>query len=158
MIEHKNILQITDQLRLIKVQKKDYQIAEPWYANKNILWYSENRVVPYSLEEITHMYDFLSKNDALYFIEILESKWKPIGDITLSDKRLPMVLIPAYQGKGLGTQILKFMLVHAKSIGYERIKLSGIYTYNDRSINTYKKVGFKESNRDEHKIYMEIIL
>lgn len=158
MVEHQEVLQITSQLRLRKVQNKDYEVAVSWYANKSILWYSENRIKPYSMKEITKMYDFLSENDVLYFIEIFEGNWNPIGDITLSDKRLPMILIPSYQGKGIGTQVLKFMLIHAKSMGYESIKLSGIYTYNDRSINTYKKIGFKESNRDEQKIYMGIIL
>jgi len=155
---HHSILEISDTLRLRPVHKSDYKTAVEWYSNENILWYSENRKEPYNMNEITKMYDYLSKNDVLYFIEIFDSYWKPIGDVTLSRDRMPMVICPSYQGKGIGSQVLKFLLNHAKTIGYECIKLSGIYLYNDKSLATYKKQGFIETHRDEQKIYLEKVL
>ena len=155
---HHSILEISDTLRLRQVEKSDYKTAIKWYSNENILWYSENRKEPYSMAEITNMYEYLSKNDTLYFIEIFESYWKPIGDVTLSSDRMPMIIWPEYQGKGIGSQVLSFLLDHARTLGYDRIKLSGIYLYNHNSLATYKKQGFIETHRDKQKIYMEKIL
>jgi GNAT superfamily N-acetyltransferase len=71
---------------------------------------------------------------------------------------MPMVIIPEYQGKGIGYRVIMTLLNRAKLQGIKHIKLSGIYTFNEKSFNLYSKCGFIETNRDENKIYMEIKL
>jgi RimJ/RimL family protein N-acetyltransferase len=62
---------------------------------------------------------------------------------------LGMGLIKDFRGKGLGTQLLKKALTHAKNIGLEKIELS-VYTENNAAIKLYKKCGFKEIGIVKH--------
>lgn len=81
-------------LRLKVYEKEKWNVAIPWYQNKKILYYSEGvNAKPYDMEVINRMYNYLSGIGELYFIEIFEDGiWKPIGDVTLSEKNMPIVI------------------------------------------------------------------
>ena len=157
-IHDQNIIEIDNTLRLRKLTLSDYKYAMIWYSTDNILKYSESRTKPYDIEDIKRMYSYLSGIGELYVIEAYKHTWSPIGDVTLSTQCMPMVIIPEYQGKGIGYRVIMTLLNRAKLQGIKHIKLSGIYTFNEKSFNLYSKCGFIETNRDENKIYMEIKL
>lgn len=54
---------------------------------------------------------------------------------------LGMGLLPEYRGKGIGADLLKKCLMHAKSRGLEIVQLD-VYTSNKGAIHLYKKLGF----------------
>lgn len=56
---------------------------------------------------------------------------------------LGMGLIPEFRGLGLGSQLLSFVIDHAKKIGLEKIELQ-VYTSNVAAIALYKKFGFEQ--------------
>ena len=155
---HDQSIIVSSDLRLRPLTEEDYQLALEWYSNDNILWYSENRKEPYKLEDIQRMYQYLNKKGQVYVIEYKEDQWEPIGDVTLAEDTMPMVIIPKYQGKGIGSIIIKRLIDEAKRLGYKKLALSGIYLYNIPSQKMYGKCGFREVRRDDKKIYMEIEL
>lgn len=152
------IIKISSKLRLRPLVDADYDLALIWYSNENILWYSENRNKPYEKKDIENMYRFLRQKGLVYVIEYKEENWTGIGDVTLSENTMPMILMPEYQGLGIGYQVIMTLLDKGKKMGYEKIALSGIYLYNERSLAMYKKCGFKETHRDDKKIYLEKML
>ena len=56
---------------------------------------------------------------------------------------LGMGLLPEFRGQGLGTQLLKSTLSHAKAFGLEKVELN-VYTSNLAAIKLYKKIGFTQ--------------
>lgn len=56
---------------------------------------------------------------------------------------LGMGILPAYRGKGLGTQLLSEILKLAKKRGLEKVELE-VYGSNASAIALYKKAGFFE--------------
>lgn len=155
------IISIDDNLRLRNPQKSQWEKALPWYTNPKVLYYSEGITEGvYDMNVINRMYEFLSNIGELYFIEILEdNQWKPIGDATLSEKNMPIVIgDESYWGKGFGSKIIKVLIERAKFIGLSKITIPAIYVYNERSQNLFKSMGFKEiSSNDKEKTY-ELLL
>lgn len=150
------MIKIRDDLRLRPISQEDYVIALPWYKNKLILKYSENvSDYTYDLKIITRMYDHLNKLGQVFFIEVFEEDWKPIGDVTLSSETMPIVIDPSYWGKGIGKQVITALLNYGVSNDMHHFKLKGIYSFNHRSINLYKSCGFTITAEDESSVYME---
>lgn len=150
------IYTINDHLRLRKVVRSDYKSALRWYADPKILHFSEGRNRPYNLTDLTRMYDYLEKVGTVFFIEYFEEFWKPIGDVTLSEIMMPIVIESLYTNKGIGKEVILYLLDLAKEKGYKQISLKGIYLYNDVSQKLFKSCGFFETKRDEKYVYLEI--
>lgn len=156
-----NIVNIDEKLRLRKAYEKEWKYALPWYQDLEVLYYSEGVTEKtYDIEIINRMYNYLSNIGELYFIEVLQEKlWTPIGDVTLSDKMMPIVIgNKKYWGKGIGKEVLKKLIERAKIIGFSSIKLKGIYKYNKRSKNLFTSVGFYKVLEDEKEEYYELKL
>lgn len=62
---------------------------------------------------------------------------------------LGMGIISGYRGRGLGTQLLKAALEHAKKIGLEKVELT-VYTDNAGAIALYRKLGFEDEGLIKH--------
>ncbi|GAA0115383.1 GNAT family N-acetyltransferase [Clostridium senegalense] len=144
-IKQPKTIYINDRLKLTKVTKDRYKLALPWYSNPEILYYSEGRdIAPYEIEKITKMYDYLSSIGELYFIEILENNsWKAIGDVTLSQENLPIVIGDSdYFGKGIGKQVVSTLINRAKILGLTELHIPLVYKYNIRSQKLFTSLGF----------------
>lgn len=157
-VHDQGIIGISPEIRLRPLVEADYELALKWYSNDNILWYSENRKEPYKMDDIQRMYRYLSGKGRVYVIEYGKDVWQPIGDVTLAEDTMPMVIVPEYQGRGIGSLIIKKLIEEGRVLGYKKMTLSGIYIYNLPSQRMYAKCGFKEVRRDDKKIYMEIEL
>lgn len=152
------MIQIDEKLRLRPIEKKDYAIALPWYQNRAILKYSENITEGvYDMSVITRMYDYLNALETVYFIEIYEETWKPIGDVTLSDSTMPIVIEPLYWGRGIGKKVILSLIHEGQKHGYKKLSLKGIYHFNERSINLFLSCGFQIVSEDEEQVVMEYI-
>jgi len=60
-----------------------------------------------------------------------------------------MYVLPAYQGKGIGNEILNQALLLAKKCGYNTVRLDTLKTMLP-AMNLYSKNGFKEINAYYH--------
>lgn len=161
MIIQPEMIKINNELRLIKPTTDEWILAFPWYQNKNVMYYSEGTTEKvYNLKEINQMYTYLSKIGELYFIEILKNeKWITIGDVTLSESNLPIVIgYDQYRGMGIGKKVLEVLIDRASQIGYAKIIVPEIYHYNERSKNLFKSLGFnKTSENDKSECYTLIL-
>ena len=94
-------------------------------------------------------------------IQIIEINKTPIGMLQVFDldhaiEISEIQISSSHQGKGLATQIISDILKRAK-LSNKKVTLSAGLK-NIGAVKLYKKLGFKEVNRTEEKIYMERIL
>jgi len=108
---------------------------------------------PYSKEKINNLKkDLKSKSPESYsFVAVEKNNKKIIGSAMFSFRKTGRVrhrvsfgwgVHPDYQGKGIGTQLLKFALNFAKKKGY-KIATAEAALENVGSIKLGKKLGFK---------------
>lgn len=154
------IIKIEEQLRLRKPLISEWEIAVSWYQNKDIMYYSEGMVDRfYNCEDINRMYSYLSEIGELYFIEVFNDKWKPIGDVTLAESNFPIVIAEnAYWGKGIGKKVIGKLIERARDIGMAKITIPEIYHYNERSKNLFISMGFVKIDEDERSQKFELLL
>ena len=154
------IINIEETLRMRKPILDEWDIAVPWYHNPEVMYFSEgvtNKV--YEIENIKCMYTILSNQGELYYIEVLEdSTWKPIGDVGLSEKNLPIVIgDEKYWGQGIGGKVTNVLINRAKDLGLKKISIQ-IFKYNNRSRNMFTSAGFTKVSEDEDSDYFELHL
>lgn len=150
------IIEINNNLRLRVLSEEQWKVALKWYQNTKVLYYSEgiqNGKV-YNMDIIKGMYKYLNSIGELYFIEIYEyNKWISIGDVTLSEKNMPIVIgNEKYWGKKIGSMVIDILINRAKILGLREIYIPEIYNYNNRSKKLFKSFGFIEvENNDSEK-------
>ncbi len=141
--------------------------AMKWYEDEEVLYYSEGissnyKKNSFSREKILQMYKYLSSQGMLLFIEIKNketNKWFPIGDITIYEKELPLIIGNIeYRNKGLGKLVINKALDIAKNLNITQITNVKIYHYNKRSLEVYKKNGFSIYKQDKEYKYLKINL
>jgi ribosomal protein S18 acetylase RimI-like enzyme len=70
---------------------------------------------------------------------------------------LAIFVLGAYQGAGIGTHLLKYLLGHAQSEGVEKVWLT-VERWNDPAIALYRKVGFEMCSTENFELEMSIRL
>lgn len=63
-----------------------------------------------------------------------------------------------YWGKGIGRKVIGKLIGRAKSIGLTKIYIPDIYSYNNRSQNLFKSMGFVEVDRRDNASSYELKL
>lgn len=153
-------LTVAENIRLKPASVDDVDLAMPWYQDIEILKYTAGveRETPYDRKTVKRMYQYLLKIGECYIIEVEEgTTWVPIGDVTLSEETIPIVIgRKEYWGRGIGKKVLLSLIQRAKEIGYTRIKVKEIYSYNERSISLFRSLGFREVGKTDNGIEMEL--
>ena len=161
MNQQPKYIEINETLRLRTPEKKDWDLAYPWYQNPKVMYLSEGVTnQTYELYHIYNMYEFLSTRGELYFIEVKEDgKWIPIGDVTLWEENLPIAIGDEYYwGRGIGELVIKTLLKRAKCLGMTKISVPAIYHYNIGSQRLFESCGFKKIGENAtEKSYEKII-
>ncbi len=96
------------------------------------------------------VYSMLEKGTGAYIgnIELI-----PFGD---SAAELGIAITAVMQEKGYGKEAIPATIEYgAKQLGLQRIVLK-VYPFNERAIHVYEKCGFKEYDRNEKDVFMEI--
>ena len=120
-----------------------------------------DRLTPYTEEEErTYMQDKID-NNAVMFSMIEKSTGKFIGNTEFfnrkdNDAEWGIVITAAMQNKGYGKETLLRMIDYGfNELGLERIRLS-VFADNMRAYHVYSKCGFKEYDRNDIDIFMDI--
>ena len=145
-------------LRSIDLEKDMSNFLE-WYANPDVLYYSDNpEARPYSPDNVRMMYHELSELGEAYIIEIMENNsWKPIGDAYITKSKIPITIgADRYWGKGIGTKVLALLIKRARELGMKKLHVESINEYNQRSLRLYSKAGFRETIITEKRGYKTI--
>ena len=157
----KQIIQIDSSLRLVPYFLTDHRdVASTWYQDVDLVELVDGIRIPYSLEKLNAMYSYLEEHGDLFWIEFLEKgEWLPIGDVTLSQENLPIVIgNPAYQHQGLGRKVLRTLIDLARQRGWKELKVQEIYDFNHASRRCFESLGFVESGATENGVSFVLTL
>lgn len=140
------VINIDDTLRLRKFDYK-YDFALQWYQDEELV-----RLVDgpdseiYTLAKLKRMYEYLNNKGELYFIEIKEGEdFVPIGDVTIWEDDMPIVIgNKKYQGQGIGKKVIASLIERGRELGFQRMNVREIYSYNISSQKLFKSMGFIE--------------
>ena len=129
---------------------------------ENVAKYINDRREPYTeQEEIEYMKEKIEGPDIMFSMLEKETR-KFIGNTSFfnidgDEAEWGIVMTASMQNKGYGTEALKRMIEYGFSeCGFRRIYL-GVYVDNPRAIHVYEQCGFKEFDRTEVDVFMEII-
>jgi RimJ/RimL family protein N-acetyltransferase len=91
------------------------------------------------------MYETLASVGELYIIEVQTSSgWQAIGDAALCPDALPIVIgDSAYRSRGFGGRVLRLLIARARALGWPKLTVKGVFTYNDRARRLYERAGFR---------------
>ena len=120
-----------------------------------------DRREPYTVEEETsYMKEKIESGTTMYSM-IEKATGKFIGNTEFFNRvykeaEWGIVMTRSMQDKGFGTEALHRMIDYGfDDLGLERIYLA-VYTDNPRAAHVYEKCGFKEYDRTEKDVFMEI--
>jgi RimJ/RimL family protein N-acetyltransferase len=136
-----------DDLRLRPVRiPEDVAQAVPWYHDPEVLRFSEGEgVSPYDAAMVERMFRDMTSRCDVYVIEVqLPHGWHAIGDAALCATAGTPITIGdgAYRSRGLGKRVLALLVARARTRGWARMVVSGIYTDNERALRLYRRAGF----------------
>ena len=157
-IEQPRLLQIDETLRLRKFDNH-FDFAFRWYQDEELVYLVDGVKRPYSYETLTNMYNYLDRHGELYFIEVLEEDWKPIGDVCFWQEDLPIVIgDPDYRGKGIGGKVISALIARGRELKFNCLGVNEIYDYNIASRKCFENAGFRVLEKTEkgNRFYMEL--
>lgn len=141
------ILQQDPDLRLRPVKlPEDIARALPWYADPEVMEFSEDCSEPYGEKDVGGMYRYFLKRGEVYIIEVRgePGEWLPVGDVALTSKSVPIVIgVPEYRNRGLGRRVLSLIIDRARGLGWTKLATKGIWIRNQRSRRAFEAVGFR---------------
>lgn len=120
-----------------------------------------DRREPYTVEEETSYMKEKIESGATMYSMIEKTTGKFIGNTEFFNRvykeaEWGIVMTRSMQDKGFGTEALHRMIDYGfDDLGLERIYLA-VYTDNPRAAHVYEKCGFKEYDRTEKDVFMEI--
>ena len=128
---------------------------------ENVARFIGERREPLSEEDEYKYMKHTIDNKAEMFSMIEKNSGKLIGNIeffnrVFGEAEWGIVITYDMQGKGYGTEALKWSVRYGFDVlGLDRIYL-GVYADNPRAFHVYEKCGFKEYDRNDVDIFMEI--
>jgi len=143
-VDQPEMLSISPDLRLRKFDTIVPQ-ASSWYQDEETLrLVCRNKAAPFDKERLKRMYDYLEQHGELYYIEVAENGlFHAIGDVTLCPHDLPIVIgDPVYRGKGIGSQVIRALIMRAVKHGMKELYVEDIYDDNIGSRRAFQKCGF----------------
>lgn len=138
------MLSINEELRL-RPYDGNHQFALEWYQDPELVYLVDGIKEPYDLDKLNRMYRYLSTHGELFFIEAkINGSFKPIGDVTLMKDDLPIVIgTKEYQHRGIGKQVIQYLITRAKSLHFDHLGVDCIYFYNQPSQKLFESLGFR---------------
>ena len=126
-VQQPDLLPIGHGLRLRKYDGV-YAFALPWYQDEDLLFLVDGKRTPYTLEKLGEMYTYLDR---------------PIGDVTFSQEDMPIVIGEVqFRGKGIGRRVVSALVERGRALGYEKMYVAEIYSYNEGSKRCFEHAGF----------------
>lgn len=134
---------IDSELSLIPYYPND-DVSLKWYQSPQLCKQVDNIDFVYTLDRLHAMYNYLSTHGDCYYIQYKDVL---IGDITLVDNEISIVICEAYQNKHIGRRCVLNMIELAKEKGLNTVKAQ-IYSFNSQSKKMFLSLGFKHLNED----------
>ena len=132
------------EIRLVPYYRND-AVSLPWYQDPDVCRQVDNRDVPYDLERLHRMYDYLNAHGSCYYIEY---RGTLVGDVTLRDNaEIAIVVCKEFQNRHIGRRCVLDMLKLARERKMERVT-ANIYAFNAQSQRMFQSVGFEKTDEE----------
>ena len=143
-------------VRLRAFREDDLKNSVAWLNNPSVTRYLLH-MRPWSLVEEKEWLDRVMRNDdpsmATFVLETNDGEYVGTTGLSHIDRRNRsaeagiVIARPEEWGRGLGTDAMKTLLRHAfEEMNLHRVGLR-VYTFNERAIRSYTKLGFIEEGR-----------
>lgn len=137
-----------DDINLVKYFS-DYKLTLPWYEDVETVKMVDNANIPYDLDKLKTMYNYLNYNGDLFYIAY---KNKLIGDCAIFDDNMVAVVVSKeYRGRKIGSKVLGKLISLAKEKDLAYLKAE-IYDFNQVSKSLFKSHGFEKIGREMYKL------
>ena len=134
---------ISDTLELIRYYPY-YRRTLPLYQDLTLCKQVDNIDHPYNLARLKRMYTYLSTKGECYYIKYKDGNtWHLVGDISLCNGAVSIVIAPEYQNRHIGRSAITGICRRAKEIGLSCLDAE-IYAFNTQSRRAFEAVGFRE--------------
>ncbi len=142
-----NKRKIDEELALIPYYPNE-EITLKWYQDPILCKQVDNIDFVYDLERLKAMYHYLSTHGSCYYIEY---KGTLVGDITLKENEISIVICKEYQNKHIGRKCVKNIIELAKEKGLSTVRAE-IYDFNKQSQAMFCSLGFKHAEEDWYEL------
>lgn len=112
----------------------------------------ERKWVRKKLDEKAVLFSMIEKSSGAFIGNI------ELMDLTETEAELGIAITAAKQDRGYGTEAVRAVTGYAfDKLGLKRVFLK-VYPHNSRAIRVYEKCGYREYDRTEEDVFMEIRL
>ena len=144
-------IEVSNDIRLRKYDG-NYDFAFSWYQDKELVYLVDGDRSPYDMDRLSRMYSYLDAHGELYFIEAKEDgAYRPIGDVTFWQDDMPIVIGDSkYRGRGIGRLVISRLIERGRELGFGRLNVREIYSYNIASQRAFESCGFVRDAETEN--------
>lgn len=121
------------------------EITLKWYQDLDVCKQVDNIDIPYTLERLDAMYNYLSSNGDCYYIEFNNTL---VGDVSIfNDNEIAIVISKEFQNHHIGRKCINQMILLAKAKGIKELKAT-IFSFNTQSKKMFEAAGFKQVGKE----------
>lgn len=121
------------------------EITLKWYQDLDVCKQVDNIDIPYTIERLDAMYNYLSSNGDCYYIEFNNTL---VGDVSIfNDNAIAIVVSKEFQNQHIGRKCINQMILLAKAKGIKELKAT-IFSFNKQSKKMFEAVGFKQVGKE----------
>lgn len=121
------------------------EITLKWYQDLDVCKQVDNIDIPYTIERLDAMYNYLSSNGDCYYIEFNNTL---VGDVSIfNDNEIAIVVSKEFQNQHIGRKCINQMILLAKAKGIKELKAT-IFSFNTQSKKMFEAVGFKQVGKE----------
>lgn len=121
------------------------EITLKWYQDLDVCKQVDNIDIPYTLERLNAMYNYLSSNGDCYYIEFNNTL---VGDVSIfNDNEIAIVISKEFQNQHIGRKCINQMILLAKAKGIKELKAT-IFSFNKQSKKMFEAAGFKQVGKE----------
>lgn len=153
----------SSRIRLRKITKDDFELYHKWRNDMTVMYSTNPSLDVYPLETTREFVEqvILGNDIAKSYLMIEKENEVSIGIVSLANidykNRNAECIIEIgekeYWGKGYGSEGLKLLLDYAfYELNLHRISLR-VFSFNDRAIHLYTKLGFKKEGRSRESLF-----
>ena len=121
------------------------EITLKWYQDLDVCKQVDNIDIPYTIERLNAMYNYLSSNGYCYYIEFNNTL---VGDVSIfNDNEIAIVISKEFQNQHIGRKCINQMILLAKAKGIKELKAT-IFSFNTQSKKMFEAAGFKQVGKE----------
>ena len=155
----------SSRLKLRKMTLEDTELYHKWRNDLEVMHFTNPSLDVYPMETTKQFVDqvILGSQNAKSYIIVEKENEKSIGVVSLINidykNRNAECIIDIgekeYWGKGFGSEGLRLVLDYAfYEMNLHRVSLR-VFSFNDRAIRMYKRIGFKEEGNSRQSLFRD---